>query len=124
MKKPIMIVYKEKKYVAGERIFCDRCMKTIFDSRYEKESQPYYSSCMQTFGLSAHDLHYDLCGTNCARSLFDDYLKTSKETLSQVCQNSDFKIETMVYKPQVDYNTLIPEEIPINEYKNLQREAR
>lgn len=126
MKKHIKITYDKKEYVAGEQILCDVCTKVIFDSRHDEESHCYYKAMLtETNRTGDHSytmMCYDLCGTECARSIFDSYLKGAyKRGPLVLC---DLEIEEKVYTPDFDYNTRIPEEVPVQQYKHLQREGK
>lgn len=123
MKKPIMIKYNKKEYVAGEQIRCDVCTKLIFDSRHDEKSNPYYQSNICFAREIREAIWFDLCSAKCARKQFEVFLSSSKEVADTARILTSFKMKMTVYQPPYDYNTIIPEEVPIDQYKLLQREA-
>lgn len=124
MKKPIMIKYNKKEYVAGEQIRCDVCTKLIFDSRHDEKSHHYYKAMITESSVPGDHsftmMNYDLCGTECARTIFDSYLEGTLKRGPLIL--NDMEIQEKVYVPKTDY-TRIPEDVPIDQYKLLQREA-
>lgn len=115
MKRFLKINYKGKAFTAGEQIKCDICTRLIFDSRFEDESRPYYKA--------DNDELLDLCGTECARKIFDGFLDETKHVSEKPFTSPSFMIKLQTYHPERDYNTRIPEDVPVEEYKRLQREA-
>lgn len=106
MIKSIMIRYCGKEYSAGVKVICDICTKTIFDSRHQKDVLYYTTK------------DSDLCCKGCVRKTFDHYL--NKELL----EGDEFYVAKAKFESAYDYNTQIPKDIPVEEYKRLQREAR
>lgn len=126
MKKHIRITYNNKKYIAGEQILCDVCTKTIYDSRDGDKMSPMYYIAKRinpfpTKPNFSSFVSYDLCGTECVRSIMDQYLNDTKRRNAMPYELS---IKPSKYLPECDYNSRIPEDVPVDQYKRLQREGK
>ena len=111
--------YNKKMYIVGKKIICDICMKTIYDSRDDESSEMYYLAALhQTENDDGKENYYHMCGTECVRKLFDGFLSRSKRSI----QPGRFDVRAVLPIDRRDYNEP-PTDIPVDEYKKLQREA-
>lgn len=126
MKKHIRITYNNKKYTAGEQILCDLCTKIIYDSRDDnnRSSMYYIAKRINPCPVRPNSnsfVSYDLCGTECVRSIMDQYLNDTKRHETAPYELS---IKLSKYISECNYNNRIPEDVPIDQYKSLQREGK
>lgn len=63
-----------------KEIICDSCMRIIYDSSYIQPQSLYYLATISQIE-NDDEITYDLCGTECARKLFDTFLERSKKTI-------------------------------------------
>ena len=126
MKKHIRITYNNKKYTTGEQILCDLCTKIIYDSRDGDKRSPMYYIAKRTKPCPVRPnsnsfVSYDLCGTECVRSIMDQYLNDTKR---HDAVPYELSIKPSEYISEFDYCKRIQKDVPIDQYKRLQREGK
>lgn len=120
MNKQFKSIYKGKMYIVGRKILCDLCMRTIYDSRNYDPEKLFYTAKLKKLNKDEqmNMSKFHLCGTECARKLFDEFLRPSKEKV----KDGEFSIETLACGDLLDYSK-VPDGIPEDVYRKLQKEA-